>query len=201
MRVTSHWFNNAFIRRINNNFSNLAASQEKIASNRKYLSPSENPADNAIAMKLRTDAFENDQYLRNIEHSLDWYAKSDGAMTNAESIIHRIKELAVRGANDTFEELERDAMAKEVEELMKEIANIANTRIGEEYIFSGSNTNIKPIELVLGKDGEFNTSIVTHGHGVERSKINEDSVVGVRYNGNEIRLKSEVDRGDRKSVV
>ena len=160
MRITNQWVYNSFVNQINRNNTSLSELQSKISSGNKYLRASENPVDNALTMEYSSEINENKQYVRNIEHTKDWYNTTDSAMTSLESIIQRIRELAIEGATDTTVEIDRDAIAKEIDQLLLEVVNIANTKVNNEYVFGGSITDQKPITYDIGQDPRYNANLL-----------------------------------------
>ena len=73
MRITNQWVYNSFVNQINRNNTSLSELESKISSGNKYLRASENPVDNALTMEYSSEINENKQYVRNIEHTKDWY--------------------------------------------------------------------------------------------------------------------------------
>ena len=192
MRVTNQFISRALINQINSSNTSMNKQYNKISSNRQYLTTSENPTNNALAMEYHNSVNERKQYVRNIESATDWYSNSDASLTEIESIIQRCRELAVQGANGTWEETDFNAMASEVNEMIKALSDIANTHVGEEYIFAGAQTNIEPITLKNGSVSGMNTSIVNM-LGEVLDDVNAQNPTTVQYSGGDYRLISQID--------
>ncbi|MFA6749401.1 MAG: hypothetical protein WCS82_05910, partial [Candidatus Riflebacteria bacterium] len=135
MRVTNQFIVSSMIRQINKSNTSLNNQQVKISSGNQYLKISENPTNNALAMEYKNSINEKKQYVTNIESAGDWYKNTDSSLTNIESIIQRVRELAVEGANGVWEETDYKGMAAEIDELISALADVANTQVGNEYIF------------------------------------------------------------------
>lgn len=195
MRITNQWVYSSFVNQINRNNTSMSELQSKISSGSKYLRASESPVDNALSMEYSSEINENTQFIRNMDHTTDWYNNTDAAMNSLECILQRVRELALEGATDTTVEIDRDAIAKEIDQLLLEVINIANTKVDNEYIFGGNKTDIKPITYDIGQDPRFNSNVVTYSLGDEREKVNLTSPVNIIYNGNDLRCTSEIDRG------
>ncbi|HNX76807.1 MAG TPA: flagellar hook-associated protein FlgL [Candidatus Rifleibacterium sp.] len=169
--------------------------QVKISSGKKYIMASESPVDNALAMQNKVEINENTQFVRNINHVKDWYNNADGAMTSIESALQRIRELSIEGANDTLVQEDRDAIAKEIDELMLHLIDIGNTQVAGEYIFAGHDVDTKPFSTVSGLTPGYNNGVVTYSLGEDRTGINKNSPVDVLYSGDNKRIKAEIERG------
>ncbi len=195
MRITNQWIVNSFINQVNRNNSALSDMQIKVSSGKKYLRASESPVDNALTMQGKTEVFENKQFVRNIDHVNDWYNNTDGAMTTIETAMQRVRELAVQGANDTLVQEDRDAIAKEINELLLHLVDVANTNIGGEHIFAGHKVEEPPFQILTGQTPGFNNNMVTYSLGDNRENINLLDPLSILYNGSQKRLTSEIERG------
>lgn len=203
MRITNQWIINSFVNQVNRNNSALSDMQIKISSGKKYIRASESPVDNALTMQGKTEVFENTQYIRNINHVNDWYNNTDGALTTIETALQRVRELAVQGANDTLVQEDRDAIAKEINELLLHLVDVANTNIGGEHIFAGHNVDSQPFSIVTGQTPGFNNNMVTHSLGNVRDDVNLLNPLSILYAGSDKRLTSEIERGTvvQKSIT
>lgn len=99
--------------------------------------PSDDPT--AAAQALRLQGLINDQsvYETNSIQAQSLLGQAEVAMADAGDILKRAKELAVAGANGSWSDTDRDVMATEVEMLRAQLLDVANTRVGTRYIFSG----------------------------------------------------------------
>src|SRR5699024_2411101 len=76
---------------------------------------------------------------------------TDDALDKATKAMQRMEELAAQAANDTYDKDEREAIAKEVEQLQNQLMEIGNTYVNGKYIFNGTSTDQKPLDLEKGK--------------------------------------------------
>lgn len=192
MRVTNQFIVSSMIRQINKSNTSLNNQQVKISSGNQYLKISENPTNNALAMEYKNSINEKKQYVTNIESAGDWYKNTDSSLTNIESIIQRVRELAVEGANGVWEETDYKGMAAEIDELISALADVANTQVGNEYIFGGANTDVKPVNIINGAESGSNTSLVTK-MGDILNNINASGPVTIDFAGSDSRLTSQID--------
>lgn len=194
-RITNQWIINSFLRTINKNYTNLSKTQIQISSGKQIQLPSDNPVNSSLILARRTELFEGYQYIKNISRTTEWLDNTDSALTQLETALQRARELAVQGANDTLTQVDRDAIAKEIEQLIDHILNIANTNVAGEFIFAGTNTKTKPFEKLYGKDSNFMRSVVSYSTGEIRKDINLSNILDVIYSGNNIKTKIEIEKG------
>ena len=203
MRVTNQYIINSFVSQINRNNSALSDIQIKVSSGKSYIRPSESPTANALSMLYKTEIAENKQYSANVDNANQWYENIDASLTTIETAIQRVRELAVQGANDTLVQQDRDAIAKEINELLLHLVDVGNTSVAGQYIFSGNDVDVRPFDYLTGVNSNANANIVTHSFGDVREDINQSSPLNVLYNGDNKRITSEIDRGTiiEKSVT
>jgi len=120
--------------------------QRQLATGRKINLPSDNPAGLVKSLRLRTNLVEGEQYLANINEGINFMETTDAALGNLNSIMQRIRELAVNAANGTNDDSARRAIADEIKELTDQITIVANTSYGSKYIFAGTNVTQQPCQ-------------------------------------------------------
>ncbi|HNV73008.1 MAG TPA: flagellar hook-associated protein FlgL, partial [Candidatus Ozemobacteraceae bacterium] len=169
--------------------------QLQISSGKNYLTPSQNVVGNALSMHYKTEIVEHTQYMSNASRSVDWLNQTDTALTTIESVLQRARELAVQGANDTLVQEDRDAIAKEINQLMEHLVGVANTDIGGEFLFAGAKVNTKPFDSITGQKPNTMKDIVTFSAGKTRTDLNLNSLLDVGYLGNNLKLVSEIEKG------
>ena len=126
-----------------------AKSMEKLSSGFKVNRAADDAAILSISEKMRNQIRGLKQGSDNIQDGISFVQTADGVMDELHSMIGRIRELAVKGANDTNAPEDRQAIDDEIQELKKEINTIA-----ERTKFNGLNVfHIPKIELGIGVNG------------------------------------------------
>lgn len=115
-----------------------AKTQLQIATGKRVLKPSDDPAASAKILELRNALSVNDQYLVNSDAARARLNREENALVGVENILLRVRELAVQGNNDSQSSVSRGDIAAEINERIEELIGIANTRDANgEYLFSG----------------------------------------------------------------
>lgn len=107
--------------------SRLSASLERLSSGNKINKAADDAAGMAISNKMRTQIRALDQANRNAADGDSVIQTAEGALTEIESILQRIRELGVQAGNDTYTLEDRSAIQKEVDEMLDEIDRISST--------------------------------------------------------------------------
>lgn len=144
MRITDRMLHDRALGSLNTNVAALARIQEQVASTKRLIRPSDDPADVRSAVKARDGLGEMEQFLRNITTAQRSVDASDTALASAGEALQRARELAVQGANGTLSASDRQTMALEVEQLARQLVTHAGARAGDQYLFSGFKTGSAP---------------------------------------------------------
>jgi flagellar hook-associated protein 3 FlgL len=115
--------------------------QRQLATNRRIDRASDDPSGAALAMDYRKSIAFEAQMRRNLENGTAFLNVTEAALSSATDLLQRARELTVQAANDTLGPAERQGLAAEVNQLIEQLAQVANTSFGGVYIFSGHQTN------------------------------------------------------------
>ena len=105
----------------------LSKSMERLSSGLRINRASDDAAGLAISEKLRGQVKGLNQAVRNAQDGISFIQTAEGALNETHSILQRMRELAVQGANDTLTDQDRDAIQQEINSLLAEVDRIANT--------------------------------------------------------------------------
>jgi len=170
MRVTQSMLQNNMLQNLFQSQSKMDKYLTQINTGKKISRPSEDPV---IAMKgidHRTQLAEIEQFTRNTNEVWTWMDHSDDALDKATKVMQRMEDLAVQAASDSYTDDERKSVQKEVEQLKEQLVELANTKVNGKYIFNGTDTDVKPIELEENGDVNIHIKEATSPVKIEVSK-------------------------------
>jgi flagellar hook-associated protein 3 FlgL len=133
---------------LDNSYSDLSNVQNELSTGKRLLKPSDNPVDTANDIKLKTQLAEETQYHTNIQDGINFMNVSDTAMQSMETIMQRLRELAVEGSSDTLSASDRTNMQPEVDQLFRQLVSLTNTQYNGAYVFGGTQNNIEPFPVL-----------------------------------------------------
>lgn len=92
-----------------------------------------------------------ERFEQNAKTLTDQYSVSEGYIRHSLDVMHRVRELAVAGANGVYTKDDMQNMAAEVNELLKELVTSANA-VGPDgtALFAGTRTKNTAFEIELG---------------------------------------------------
>ncbi|WP_342581019.1 flagellin [Ureibacillus sp. FSL W7-1570] len=114
-------------RNLSFNNSQAAKNLEKLSSGYKINRAGDDAAGLAISEKMRAQIRGLDMASKNSQDAISLIQTAEGALNETHSILQRMRELAVQSSNDTNVTDDREALQKEIEQLIEEIDRIANT--------------------------------------------------------------------------
>ncbi len=148
MRITNRMI-------VNNNVDNLTGSLDKLyelqkqaATRKKYMKASDNPSNNASVITLKSALQTSQVYESTAQNSKDWMDATDFSLQQAGDVAQRAISAVMRGLSETMGDASRQAIAEEIDGMLNEVIEIANTKHLDRYIFSGFTTDVKPFEIV-----------------------------------------------------
>jgi len=110
---------------LSENRSDLEKAMERLASGKRINSAADDAAGMAVAAKMRADISSLNQSVRNTNDAISLVNTYDGAAAEIESILIRMRELAVQSKNGTYESADRTNADYEYTALKNEITRIA----------------------------------------------------------------------------
>ena len=139
MRVTQSSLTRNYIKNLNRNISNLAQSNQRMTSERKFSRVSENTADAARAFNVREQLYKNEQYLVNIRDAEGELASAESNLKSMSSLLQTVEERLLEAMNGTKGPEDREIYAREIESIRDQLLQFANAKYGNKYLFGGTN--------------------------------------------------------------
>ncbi|NOZ87052.1 MAG: flagellar hook-associated protein 3 [Deltaproteobacteria bacterium] len=202
MRVTSGMLVNDTLQDIKKAMERLKKSQDLATTLKKVAKPSDDPVAAERLVILHATKDKLDQYSRNLERARAFADQTDSSLSQAVDILSKAKELAVSGLNSGLNASELSIKGKEAEQLKKQMITISDSKLGNEYIFSGYKLDAAPFDQsgnYTGDDGSIELDV---GPGT-RTAINESGqkvfVDGHVFDALES-LKTALEGADREAV-
>lgn|SRR5690554_5260484 len=177
-RVTNQTTMRAAQQNLQHSMNELAKMQERATSLQKIGKPSDDPIGTADSMRVRAEQQQNAQHSRNISDGKGWLTTVDSALAKSTALMHKVRDLTVRGANDGSMSIEaKEAIAIELEALRDELLNTANTQYLGRTVFAGTSDAGAAFSADFAHNGSSGT--------VER-RVDANTTVRVDVDGSEV---------------
>ncbi len=186
MRITDTILNNNFIAILNYSTERLYEAENRVLTNKRVNKPSDDPVDAMISMTIRTRLSELKQYQRNINRAENNLNNAESAISELSDIFQNITTLTVQGASDSYSTNDKISIAGEVNQLLEQVLNLANTRSEDIYVFGGTRNDVQPYIAERDENGEI-ISVKTNGTAGEVvGLIGEKVTIKTNVNGEDI---------------
>ncbi len=148
MRISERGMTRTVLTDLMSNRSRLERLHEQLSSGSRINRPSDDPGGTVTYMNIESTLSELEQFRSNTSLARDWLNATESALNETTDLVHRLRELGVRGSTDTMPQESLDALAEEVSEIVDHLMAVANTRHVGRYIFGGYRTEAAPFHWV-----------------------------------------------------
>ena len=143
-------------RNLVNTSSQLSASMERLSSGYRINKAADDAAGLAISEKLAAQVSGLDQASRNAQDAVSLVQTADGSMNEVQSMLQRVRDLAVEYNNGTLSDSDKASITNEVAQLCSEINRIASqTKFNDIPLLSGGGS----ITFQVGADDGETVSV------------------------------------------
>jgi flagellar hook-associated protein 3 FlgL len=154
---------------------------ERLGTGRRIRRASDDPTGTVLALRLQSDIAMTDGDRQRVDQALPYLQAADAALQQAIAILQRARELVLQASNDSLTTDQRKAIAEEMTTLRDEFLQVANTRVGDRYLFSGTAILTKPFVVNLAGD------VVYQGDGNQmKVTLSNDEQVPITLAGNAV---------------
>ncbi len=190
-RVSTDMPNGDLQYRLRRHESDLSSLQTKLATQSKIKELRDDPLAAAHAVRYESFLARLSRFEDNALYARDHFKVTDGYMRQAQDVMQRVRELAVQGANGTYAQEDLRYMGVEVNELLKELVQIANA-VGPDgkRLFAGDKAFTEPFRAVAGSvpgaGAEVTAKVEYQGSGAaRRAEVDEGAYASLDLGGGE----------------
>ena len=167
---------------VNNTSNALQKSIAKLSSGLRINSAADDAAGLAISEKMRSQVRGLDRAVANTQDGISLIQTAEGALGETHSILQRMRELAVQGANDTLTQQDRSYIQEEIDQLKEEITRIGNTtQFNKKKLLNGDSAG-------LWSSSDMETKAIINGGLREVDQFGQKKSIEGNY---KIRVKAD----------
>jgi flagellar hook-associated protein 3 FlgL len=182
MRVPSSTFSDSVAIQLQKLFARQTILQSQIATGQRITNAADDPTALARVLNLESQQQEIQQFVRNEGRAMQISQASFGGLSGLKTISDRAGELGILGAGVTSSD-SYQAYSAELNQMIEEAVQTANTRLGGEYLFGGTKTDTPPFEAT--RDASGNITSVTYNGAAAGAQIqtSEGTLISPYTNG------------------
>lgn len=206
MRVTDKLLFDSLTSNLEKKTEELFRLQNIVSTGRKVNKPSDDPISVSKILDYNDIISKSEQYTRNIDHANGFLELSDSILSGVSDLLIRAKELAIAQSNDTITSNDRKSASIEAQNLFDQLVQLANTKLGDRYIFAGYKTQAQPFSTTGSYSGDNGKIMVEVGPGVTmQTNLPGDSLFKGAGGGIDIftvlnNLKTSLENNDAASI-
>lgn len=143
MRVTQAMLTRNSLQRVMENRSNMAKTNERIVSGKKFSRSSDDPISFSKSERLKTNLTQNEQFLDKIKYAESWIGNTVSLMENLNDLALKARDIAHTGSDGSSNEEIRGVLAGQLEAVLNEALAVTNSDYLDKSVFSGTATNVE----------------------------------------------------------
>ena len=179
MRITENMLKTRYNSNLQTNIQNLADSNLRLSSERKWNHVSEDTSAAARAFVIRDQITKADENIRTIENAAGELSSAESSIMVVQSIATSAYEAAI-GSGGPKEQKDLDIIAEDIKGMKNELLQTMNATYANKYLFSGS-SNEAPFSV--GADGRllFNGKPVDDAADLSEFPGNKDVYLDIGF--------------------
>jgi flagellin len=162
---------------LNKTQNNLQTSLARLSSGNRINNAGDDAAGLAISEGLQSQISGASVASRNAQDGISLVQTTDGALTQVQSILHRMRDLAVQGANDSNSLDQRNSIQTEADQLSDELARMENNTT-----FNGTSllTDSKTLNFQVGagSDSSADANAATNNNTITFTTVDLATALG-----------------------
>ena len=129
-----------FVNNMNYSLSKLMDLNIQSSSQKKINKPSDDPVGTTRILNYRDSLRATEQYRDNVAAAKGWLGLADQTLTQVNTVLTRVKELAEQSATGTMSQENRKQVGFEIRHLFEQLIVLSNTTYENKHIFAGHKT-------------------------------------------------------------
>lgn len=158
--------------------SDMAKAQMQISTQRRVLTPADDPIAAGRILSLENQISAYGQYERNTNAVQTRLSIEEQALADAGKVLRRVRDLTLQANSGALDDVSRGAIATELDERIRELQAIGNRRdAAGEFLFAGHSTGTQPfVRTAAGIQ-------YAGDQGVREVQVSPTQSVGTGHNG------------------
>ncbi len=123
------------------------------SSGSRILKQADDPLAWSQAMDCRQAIRQIDAFQKDVDFAVGWTQTTDNALNQFTDLVERARQLAIAAISAPSTQ-KRQAQTQEMNQIIQEAVNLANSQYGDQYVFSGRQFNTAPFTMTKDSSGE-----------------------------------------------
>lgn len=172
MRVTLAMNFEKLANNINNKEGDISKLSDQLSSGKRLQAPHDDPVAWAQAMNMKQGIQQLTTFGKNMDYATNWNKATASALDSFSDLLTRAKNVALKAMKGTTP-TEQAANYQDAKQMTQDGLSLANSRLGNSYIFSGQSTSTPAFDAALAYQGDTQSIQVRVGKNVHET-VNQD---------------------------
>lgn len=147
MRITNNIIQRNALSTLQSNASKMAQAQRRVSSGLRVEIASDDPVAANSVMTTQSSLRALTQYRRNVDGAKSRADAEESSLDRLGELLARASEVAITQGDASASGETRSMAAKEVDQLLRQAVQIANTQFGGRYLFGGLGADTPPVDI------------------------------------------------------
>ena len=173
MRITNSLQYGNLQQNIETSLENLNTVQEQISTGKKLTNFADDPAGASQSLSLHSALADNTQYQRDADSAKSYLSAADSALSSVSTIIQSARQIALQGANSSQSPDSLNALSSQVDGIIQQVTQLANTDLHGTYLFGGTQTKTPPFDAAQNYQGNSQplSAGIGPGYSIQTSAV------------------------------
>lgn len=154
MRLTNLAFTDSLVRQMQQLGATQARLQTQVSTGQKITNPEDAPATVAEVLRLETEQRQVTQFGNNAERALEVSQATYSGLQQLKQVMDRVTEIGTL-ATGAIDPSVQQSYGAEVNQLLEETVQIANSKFGGNYLFAGTQSGTEPFQVTRDGSGQI----------------------------------------------
>jgi flagellar hook-associated protein 3 FlgL len=193
MRVTQQMRAFESLRSIELRGEAFARAQRQLSTGLRVERAGDDPAASARILRLRSELARNLQFQRNLDTAQMRLGHAELSLQRVDDLIVEARAFAVQAASGTWEDLDRELLAQDIDQLLESLVGEGNRKFVGQSLFAGSHSDQAAFAVI--RDGAGRIASVLPGEhgtlGAVHSQLTENETIQVNFGGVQVFMGGE----------
>ena len=150
MRITEGMIASDYLTSVNRTRSEMVKLQSDLATGKRVLKPSDDPLAADTILRINGSIDQNEQYQKNVSEGQSMMEMTSSSLDSFTTMLINAKTLVTRASSGAQQD-SWGSYADQLDELLGEAVDIANTQNNGKYLFGGTQTLTPPFTLAADR--------------------------------------------------
>jgi flagellar hook-associated protein 3 FlgL len=179
MRIAGTSYTDSLVGQLNFLSAQQFQLQTQISTGQRIQKPEDDPTGMSVALRLQAETSRVNQYGNNLASLQNTANTAIGAMQQLKTISDRAGEIATLADDHTKTPAELQTYAREVNQMIQQAVQLANSKDAGHFLFSGTKNDTAPFTAVTDSDGNVTAVNYQGNTNASQKEIAEDTTVTI----------------------